>query len=150
MVNNNNQRIGAKSNTHEGIKFENTARAYFRQIGILLKSRYSVPIGLSRKGLHEFDLGSDDPPILVECKSHKWTANDNVPSAKMTVWTEAMYYFHLAPEKFRKVLFVLRDYSEKREATLAEYYVRNRGHLIPNDVEILEYDESTSSVRKIR
>ena len=42
---------------------------------------------------------------------------------------------------FRKVLFVLRDVSEKRGKSLAEYSVRNHSHLIPNDVEILEYDD---------
>jgi hypothetical protein len=56
-----------------------------------------------------------------------------------------MYYFHLAPQRFRKV-FVLRDFSEKRGETLATYYARNYGHLIPPDVEILEYDEESSEV----
>ena len=82
---------------------------------------------------------------LVECKSHRWTAGDNIPSAKITVWNEAMYYFHLAPQRFRKV-FVLRDFSEKRGETLATYYARNYGHLIPSDVEILEYDEESREV----
>ena len=88
----------------------------------------------------KFDLGSANPPLLVECKSHRWTSGGNVPSAKITVWHEAMYYFSLAPKEFRKVLFVLRDFSDKRGETLAEYYIRNHGHLIPDDVEILEYD----------
>ena len=82
--------------------------------------------------------------MLVECKSHTWTAGGNVPSAKMTVWNEAMYFFHLAPKRYKKALFVLRDFDAKRRESLAEYYVRNYGHLIPNDVKILEYDESTS------
>ena len=30
---------------------------------------------------------------------------------KITVWNESMYYFHLAPSVFRKVLFVLLDKS---------------------------------------
>ena len=62
----------------------------------------------------------------------------------MTVWNEAMYYFFLAPKRYKKVLFVLRDFNERRSESLAEYYVRNYRHLIPNDVKILEYDESTS------
>ena len=53
-----------------------------------------------------------------------------------------MYYFLLSPPGFRKVLFVLRDVSEKRGESLAAYYVRNHSHLIPDDVEILEYDVS--------
>ncbi len=68
--------------------------------------------------------------MIIECKSHKWTSGNNVPSAKMTVWNEAMLYFSLAPESTRKILFVLRDYS-KRNETLAEYYKRLNEHLIP-------------------
>ena len=56
-----------------------------------------------------------------------------------------MYYFHLAPGKFRKILFVRRDFSAKQKESLAEYYVRTRGHLIPEDVEIWEYDERKST-----
>ena len=70
-------------------------------------------------------------PVLVECKSHTWTQSGKVPSAKMTVWNEAMYLFLLAPKRFRKVLFVLRDFNEGRGESLAEYYVRNYSHLIP-------------------
>ena len=32
----------------------------------------------------------------------------------MTVWNEAMYYFAMA-EDYKKILFVLRDYSDKKE-----------------------------------
>lgn len=136
---NNFQRVGEKSNAHVGRNFEDTARRYFLQKGIILQRGYSVPIGISAKKQRKFDLGSENPPLLVECKSHTWTSSGNVPSAKITVWNEAMYYFSLAPTKFRKILFVLRDFDDKRRETLAEYYVRNYGHLIPNDVEILEY-----------
>ena len=110
----------------------------------MLQKDHSVQIGVSDKKDRKFDLGSDEPPILVECKSHRWTTGGNVPSAKMTVWNEAMYYFHLAPKRYKKVLFVLRDFSSRRSESLAEYYVRNHSHLIPDDVKILEYDESTS------
>ncbi|WP_251405975.1 hypothetical protein [Metabacillus litoralis] len=66
----------------------------------------------------------------MECKSHKWTSGGNVPSAKLTVWNEAMYYILLAPEDYRK-FFILKDYSEKGGETLGEYYIRAYGHLIP-------------------
>ena len=144
---NNFQRVGSVSNAHVGRDFESVAKAYFLQQGILLGSNYSVPVGVAtEKKNRQFDLGSGEPPVLVECKSHCWTAGGNVPSAKITVWNEAMYYFHLAPPRFRKVLFVLRDFSEKRSETLAIYYARNYGHLIPSDVEILEYDEESREV----
>lgn len=144
---NNFQRVGSVSNAHVGRDFESVAKEYYRQQGIPLSSNFSVPVGVaSEKKNRQFDLGSGEPAILVECKSHRWTAGGNVPSAKITVWNEAMYFFHLAPARFRKVLFVLRDFSKKRGETLAAYYTRNYGHLIPSDVQILEYDEVSRDV----
>jgi len=49
----------------------------------------------------------------------------------------------LAPDDYRKTLFVLRDYSPKRKETLAEYYLRTYDHLVPSGVEFWEYDEAT-------
>ena len=57
-----------------------------------------------------------------------------------------MYYFYLAPRDYRKVLFVQRAFNQKRGETLAEYYVRTFKHLIPNDVEILEYDGTSAKM----
>lgn len=73
-----------------------------------------------------------------------------MPSAKLTVWNEAMYYFSVTPSDYRKILFVLRDYSESRKQTLAEYYIRNYEHLIPSSVEIWEYDPNLSTANRIR
>ena len=140
-MDNNFQRAGSTSNAAEGSKFEKYAEKWFRGKGIELQRDYGVEVGFSKKKERKFDLGSCKPPILVECKSHKWTGGDNVPSAKITVWNESMYYFHLAPSVFRKVLFVLLDKSKKSGESLAEYYVRNHSHLIPDDVEIWEYNE---------
>lgn len=56
-----------------------------------------------------------------------------------------MYYFAVAPLGFRKVFFVLRDHSESRGLTLAEHYVSRYLHLIPEDVEIWEFDEETGA-----
>lgn len=66
----------------------------------------------------------------------------------MTVWNEAMYYFHLAPEAYERVLFVLRDYSEECCERRAEYYVRTYRHLMPDGVTIIECDEETGAIRK--
>jgi len=147
---NNFQRVGSVSNAHVGRDFEAVAQTYFKSQGVLLGSNYSVPVGVAAaKKNRQFDLGSGEPPVLVECKSHRWTAGGNVPSAKITVWNEAMYYFHLAPPRFRKVLFVLRDFSSKRNESLANYYVRNYGHLIPKGVEIFEYDADSATVSEV-
>lgn len=95
----------------------------------------------STKKRHIFDLGCEEQKIIVECKSHRWTTGGNIPSAKMTVWNEVMLYFLASPNHYRKILCVLRHHSEKRGVSLASYYVRIYKHLIPNGVEIWEFDE---------
>jgi hypothetical protein len=146
------QRIGSKSNAHVGREFELAAQKFFNSEGLNLDFNIKISVGVNeaKKG-HAFDLGCEKEKILVECKSHKWTApNDNVPSAKLTVWNEAMYYFQVTPLGYRKIMFVLRDYSEKRNEILAEYYIRTYSHLIPSDVELWEYDESTMSAMRLK
>ncbi len=140
------QRIGSLSNAHVGSDFERVALKYFRQKGIVLTKNFKLSIGLTIKKERAFDLGSQTPGILVECKSHRWTEGAKVPSAKMTVWNEAMYYFHLAPRGFRKILFVLFDRRRGSGETLLGYYQRTYAHLIPADVEFLEFDESTGDI----
>ena len=148
---NNFQRPGAISNAAVGSDFEAKAQKWFFNKGCPAPEETMVWRSVfPRRRRGKFDLGSSEPPVLVECKSHKWTGGGNVPSAKITVWNESMYYFKLAPPGFRKVLFVLWDFSEKRGESLAEYYVPGTtSHLIPDDVEILEYDMSnmTAAVR---
>ena len=150
---NNFQRIGSISNADVGRRFEALAQEYFRRReNIELAPNYPVGVSASQakeKKQRHFDLGSDDPPVLVECKSHRWTASGNVPSAKITVWSEAMYFFLLAPAQYRKVLFVLKDYSQKHKKTLAQYYVANYGHLIPDGVEILEFEEDKNVAARV-
>jgi hypothetical protein len=46
--------------------------------------------------------------------------------------------------------FVLRDFSEKRNETLGEYYIRTNHHLIPKDVEVWEYDDKLGTAKKIK
>jgi hypothetical protein len=95
-------RVGATSNTHAGNDFEGAARDFFGKQGIVLTKNFSVLVGISEaKKPHRFDLGSESPPVLVECKSHTWTQGGNMPNAK-TVWNEAMYYFHVAPDAYQK------------------------------------------------
>ena len=102
---------------------------------------HRIPVGIeSQKKNHAFDLGSSSPKVIVECKSHTWTSGNNVPSAKLTVWNEAMYYFADSPPEYRKIFFVLRDERVSNGETLAEYYIRMYSHLIPASVEIWEYD----------
>lgn len=139
------QRVGSKSNAQAGRDFEIAAKRFFESIGLALEEDVKIAVGVEdRKKDHSFDLGCLETNVIVECKSHKWTSGNNVPSAKLTVWNEAMYYFLTSPTKYRKIMFVLRDFSEKRGETLAEYYLRTYSHLVPSDVEFWEYNESTS------
>ena len=142
------QRIGSISNAHVGREFELLAQEELKKLGVLVELNFPVEIGISNsKKCHNFDLGSEKPAVLVECKSHRWTSGKNVPSAKLTVWNEAMYYFFLAPTTFRKIFFVLRDV--RRNESLAEYYVRQYGHLIPQNIEFWEYDPTNETTAKV-
>ena len=125
-----NQRVGAVSNSHVGADFERVALEFFAKQSIRLTRNFPVELGLSQKKRHCFDLGSSDPKVIVECKSHRWTAGANVPSAKITVWNEAMYYFHLAPREFRKILFVLHDRRGNDGESFVELLQAN---LLPHD-----------------
>ena len=66
----------------------------------------------------------------------------------MTTWGQAMYLFYATPTGYRKIFFVLKDYSPKRQETLADYYIRTKPHLIPKDVEIWEFDENTNTAER--
>jgi hypothetical protein len=148
----NHQRIGAISNANTGRDFEIAARVFYQiDIGVRLLTPFLVPIGAgATTKAHRFDLGAEHPPILIECKSHRWTETGNLPSAKLSVLNEAMYYFYLAPQHYRKVLVMVRSHHPRRVETLAEYYVRSHAHMIPAFVEVVEYDEEQGVARCIK
>ena len=141
------QRLGAISNTHVGNEFEAAAQSYFEKTGIALQRGFSVDVGYVLKKPHKFDLGSEHPPILVECKSYKWTTGGNSPSAKIRSLNEAMLLFSVAPAGYKKMLFLLRDL--RRNLSLAEHYVKTQGHLIGEGVEIWEYDLERNSAERV-
>jgi hypothetical protein len=147
----NHQRVGSVSNAHVGREFEALANAhYLGAEAWRLQPNFPVQLGVgASKKSHRFDLGCEEEPILVECKSHSFTITGNMPSAKITVWNEAMYFFFLAPAKYRKILFVLEAKHERQRETLASCYARNYGHLIPSDVELVEYNIQTKTVRVV-
>lgn len=127
-----------------GGPLEYAAQTFFaKKEGIQLKPNYRLPIGSVTKKFHRFDLGSDHPAVLVECKSHGWTSGGNSPSAKFSIWNEAMYYFHLAPWYYRKIMFVRRHLRNSWEETLAQRYLRLHRHMVPEGVEFWEFDELT-------
>lgn len=145
-----NQRKDATSNTHAGAEFEAQARDYFaRQENLTLEPNYSLELGVGKaKKSRRFDLGN--VATLVECKSYRWTESGGVPHAKIKNLTEAMYYFHLAPANYRKILFMLKSPHPTKRETLGVYYARTHAHLIPDGVTILEYDPETHVAEGVR
>lgn len=135
---NNFQRVGSISNTHVGREFEETARLFFAETGISLRPGFVVPVGFITKKPHKFDLGSEEPPILVGCKSCTWTSGGNSPSAKIRGLNEAMLLFSVVPSRHRKILFLLKHV--RKETSLASHYIKTQGHLIGPNIEIWEFD----------
>ena len=144
---NNFQRDGSTSNSHVGRAFEGRARKVLAERGLRLKPGYKVPCGLgaARKN-HAFDLGSDNPKVIVECKSHTWTSGGNVPSAKLKNWAEAMFYFHMVPPDYRKIFFVERSVRPGRYESLLSYFLRTQAHMIPPAVEFWELDSDSEEL----
>ena len=141
------QRDGSISNTHVGRAFELRAQKILADHGLALELNHKVPCGLrSLKKDHAFDLGSEDPKVIVECKSQTWTSGGNVPSAKMKNWAEAMFYFHMAPSGYRKIFLVERSQRPGRAETLLGYFRRTQAHMIPDDVEFWEIDRDSDRV----
>jgi hypothetical protein len=137
---NNFQRVGSSSNTEVGREFEEAAYLFWQTSGVKLTKSFIAPVGFKVKRSHKFDLGSDEPPILVECKSFTWTSGGNSPSAKIRGMNEVMLLFSVAPPQYRKILFVLKHVHERRNISLAGHYIKNQGHLIGPNVEIWEFD----------
>jgi hypothetical protein len=132
------QRAGSISNTHVGREFEEAARLFFAETGVLLQPNFVALVGHSIKKPHRFDLGSDDPPILVECKSFTWTSGGNSPSAKLRNMNEVMLHFSVCPQHYRRILFALKHM--RKEVSLATHYVKTQGHLIGPGIEVWEFD----------
>ena len=144
------QRDGSISNSHVGRAFENRARKALAKYDLRLNPDHKVPCGLGAvQKDHSFDLGSENPRVIVECKSHTWTAGGNVPSAKMKNWAEAMFYFHMAPRDYRKIFFVERSVRRGRSESLLSYFMRTQAHMIPPDVECWELDGDELFVHEV-
>lgn len=134
-------------NSSRGRAFEQRVGQYLRGQGHDVYPDYRVEVSINghRKKSHKFDWGSST--LLVECKAYSWTEGRNIPSAKLATANEAMLYFVAAPRSFKKMLFMPKTerVGKRSPATLAEQYVRQYGHFIPDDVEIYELDESNLS-----
>jgi hypothetical protein len=139
-----------KDNPKKGALFEEAVELFLASQGIRVRRNFPVPIGVGdTKRPRKFDLGSDAPKVVVECKSHSWTEGGNAPSAKMATWNEAMYYFSLLPDEYRKMMFVLLSRFDPESETLLTYYIRRFSHLIPHGVEIWEFDADSATAQPV-
>jgi len=132
-------------NPAAGAAFEVVVREYFQQKhDLVLERGFSIEVGAaSVRRPRRFDLGSEEPPVLIECKRHTWTEGGNAPSAKLTCWNEAMHYFAAAPTKYRRILVVSR--SMRNGQSLAQHYLTRFTHLVPAGVELWELDPVSRS-----
>lgn len=141
------QRSGAISNAHVGRAFELRAQKILAAHGLELELNHKVPCGLGNlRKEHAFDLGSQNPRVIVECKSQTWTSGGNIPSAKMKNWAEAMFYFHMAPTGYRKIFFVEHSLRTGYAESLLDYFRRTQAHMIPHDVEFWELDRHSDAL----
>ncbi|WP_170456042.1 hypothetical protein [Ruegeria arenilitoris] len=142
------QRQGSISNSHFGRDFEERARAVLAAHDIPLQFSHWVPCGFGNyEKLHSFDLGSEDPPVIVECKSQTWTKGDFVPSVKMKNSAEAMFYIQIAPSGYRNIFFVEKSLRVREGESLLSHFRRTRGHMIPPDVEFWELPRGSDDVK---
>ena len=144
------QRKGATDNTTVGRRFEKKVERCLVKSGFKPVAGFPLAIGTGAvKKNHRFDFGDESNKTIIECKAHTWTESGNVPSAKMTTWDQAMYFFFLASNGYRKMLVVQLDRNTRRNQTLGEYYINTKPHLIPSGVEIWEYNEKSGKATKI-
>lgn len=143
------QRKNAVSNTQVGVDFESMALSHFSKEIPDLQKEFRIEIGFNVKKTHKFDLGSSRERVIVECKSHTWASGGKIPSAKLTTWDQAMFYFFLAPENFRKIMFVKKDLKPKSGESLCRYYLRTHANVIPGVIEFWEADEVTGEIVRI-
>ncbi|HVF70031.1 MAG TPA: hypothetical protein VM940_00300 [Chthoniobacterales bacterium] len=136
---------------HEKVRdFADKVHAHLLRKGINVGPEYAIEVGISskREKKHRFDFGS--PLVLVECKHYDWTESGGNPAAKIATINEALLYFLAAPQ-CKKMLFVPKTGLQgiRRQETLIARYLRLHGHLIPDDVEIWEFDKISLTAERI-
>ena len=98
---------------------------------------------------HKFDLVSEDNSIVAECKCYTWTEGKNNPSAKMATLNEAVLYFKLLPDTWKKVIVMKKSEHPKRGEMLADYYLRRYNFLL-DGIMIIEIDEDAKKIKIVK
>ena len=137
------------SNKEKGDEFRDRVSVYFQNKGYTLKPEYKVEIGFgSLKKIHPFDLGNEQ--VLIACKKYRWAETGTHRSGMFATLNETMLIFCAAPTKYRKLLFVWKSpkNNKRKSETIVEYYISHHGNLIPNDIEVWEFDETNLTAEK--
>jgi hypothetical protein len=125
------------------------AKALSQHFGVKFQLDHPIPIGTPPKE-HQFDLVSVDSRYVGECKNYSWTKTGRVPSAKLSMVNEAVFYLSfLPPETVKFVVMRKTTHAKQLYESLAEYYHRTRYHLL-NGVLIFEMDEEGETLRRVR
>ena len=125
--------------TTKGKLFQKQIQKWF---SLNRNEKFNMDVTMSRgfpTKLHKFDLANERTTVFVECKNYTWTANGNIPSAKLAFCNEAIFLLRLLPATCEKWLVMMKSTHPKRNETLAEYYCKTYKHLF-GDVRIAEYD----------
>lgn len=129
----------------------------FQELSKVLLSEYynktfnvdiAIPIGEPAKE-HKFDCVSEDKQYVAECKCYTWTETGNTPSAKMAAINEAVFYMHYLSAETVKIILLKKAKHDKKNETLAEYYVRTHKHLLKG-IKVLEIDIDNRTIRAIK
>jgi hypothetical protein len=84
-----------KDNPKRGAEFEDAVARYLITLGVSTKFSYPISIGVgATKRDHRFDLGVDNPKVVMECKAHTWTEGNKRPVQKWRRGTKPCIIFH--------------------------------------------------------
>ena len=131
------------SNRRKGTLFEDEVeRVLIDTYGYKFSREVGIGIGDPPKR-HRFDLVDPNTNAVVECKAFTWTSSGNMPSAKITIAREAVFYLQWLPEEWTKILAMSRSLRAGYDESLAEYFVRLNSHLL-GDVNVMEVDSGVA------
>jgi hypothetical protein len=117
-------------------EFEDLAKSFFeKECGVRLLRH--MPVTLSSREAHKFDLVSESENIVVECKNHTWTKSGNYPSAKIESSQRAISLPHDSGAQ-RKIIAFYDDFFGGK--SLVEVFVRRNRKLLTG-IEVWRYLE---------
>lgn len=117
----NNKLKKQKSTVFKGTKFEKFVKKIFEEyFSIELYGPEPKLIGKPGKN-HKFDLVSNKK-FIIECKNYDYTKYNNIPSAKIATLNEAVLFFKLLGNGYKKIIVMKKSSRLKNGKTLAEYY----------------------------